>query len=97
MLPIRKGEPIPPLTTEDYDSCVLIERELEQTLRAIETPALRRELADLRARMRAAMEGYEAVGPRFGDADWADVGRRDAVDHSAKAAALAPETTKAPH
>jgi hypothetical protein len=59
---VPKGEPIPPLSPEDYESCVIMAAELDRTLDGVRTPGLRRQLGDIQARIRAAIEGYEAVG-----------------------------------
>jgi Ser/Thr protein kinase RdoA (MazF antagonist) len=61
VLPVRRDTPIAPLSTEDYESCAIVIAELDITLEKIQTPALRRRLGDMRARIRAAMDGYEAV------------------------------------
>jgi hypothetical protein len=52
---------IAPLSADDYHTCGLLLRDLEGLIESAASPVLRRELGDLRARMRAAMDGYEAT------------------------------------
>jgi hypothetical protein len=57
----EKGEVIAPLSLEEYEACCLIVDDLDSLIGSALSPSLRLELGDLRARVRAAMDGYEAT------------------------------------